>query len=65
MADTTKRNASPQEVSDLLNRLHEEGVVNLDAPMRGALTQVRSLRTAEDQGWYIAGGSAWAIVVKE
>jgi hypothetical protein len=61
---TPKRNASPQEVNDLMNSLHDAGVVNLDAPIRGAMSQARALRTAEDEGWYIAGGSGWGIVVR-
>ena len=64
-ADAPKRqNARPQEVHDLLTKLHDQGVVNLDSPMRSALDQARTLRLSEDEGWYIAGGSSWAIVVK-
>jgi len=65
MAEAQRRNASPQEVHELLTRLHDQGVVNLDVPMRAAVDQVRTLRTAEDQGWYIAGGSGWALVVRD
>jgi hypothetical protein len=64
MADTTKRNATPQEVHDLVSKLHDQGVVNLDAPMRSTLDLARSIRTAEDQGWYIIGGSSYVLVGK-
>jgi hypothetical protein len=65
MADTQRRNATPQEVHDLMNRLHDQGVVNLDTPMRATVDQVRSIRLGEEQGWYICGGDSYFLVVSE
>ena len=64
-ASSTTKKATPQEVNDLVLILHDQGVINLDTPMRGALQQASGLRTGTDDGWYIIGGSSWAIVVSE
>jgi len=65
MAEAPRQNASPQDVHDLVTRLHDEGVINLEASMRGAMDRARTLRLSEDEGWYIIGGSRIVLIVRE
>jgi hypothetical protein len=64
-SEAPRRQGSPQEVHDLVTRLQDDGVLNLEAPIRGALERARTLRVDEEEGWYIVGGGGWVIVCRE
>jgi len=57
MTEEPKRHASPQEVHDLVTRLHDDGVLNLDTPMRAFLDRDRRLKPSGEESWYIIVGS--------
>ena len=58
---STKKALTPDEVNVLVQRLHEGGVINADISVRKLMDQGLKVPLAED-GWYIVGGSGYAIV---
>jgi hypothetical protein len=57
--------AHPREVADLLTRLHERGVVNIDYPLRQVIEQLQSIQADSTlSGSYAVGWSSYGIVVK-
>jgi hypothetical protein len=56
----------PAEVTDLATGLHDSGVVNLDAPVRTYLEELRKIKPDSSLlGSYAIAWSSYVIVVKE
>jgi hypothetical protein len=65
-APSANSKAHPREVADLLTRLHERGIVNLDKPVRQVIEQLQSIQADSTlSGSYAVGWSSYGIVVKE
>jgi hypothetical protein len=57
MQNPPMQTVSPQDAYDLVSNLHDQGLVNLDEPMRTYLDRSRSQILAEGQSWYLIVGS--------
>lgn len=51
------QSVSPKDAYDLVSNLHDQGLINLDEPMRTYLNRSRSQILDEGQSWYLIVGS--------
>jgi hypothetical protein len=56
-AETPRRNLTPEEAYDVVTRLHDQGVVDLDEPIRAYVNRYRASQPSEEKSWYMIIGS--------
>lgn len=61
MSETGQGQGSTGDPKALLERLHEQGIINLDAPLRNILDLLES----DEVSGYMMTEDTWALVVKD
>jgi hypothetical protein len=63
--ETVGKPVNAAEVANLMYRLHDQGIVNLDKPVRSVLEQLESIRPGSSLQSYVIGWSSYGLVVKQ
>ena len=63
--ETPAKPVAAAEVANLMTKLHDQGIVNLDKPVRLVIDQLKGIQSGSTLTSYVIAWSSYGLIVKQ